>query len=1559
MSPLVPVILLFMLLVVSGDPPVIAYDEVLDSSGVMYADDAYGFGEMPHTPWRAEGTATTSLIATLLAEDSDTEETIFILSTSEPVSGIFEALPGLITVDLTGQVETLLTISGLLPDTTYHQYVDSYESHTEVLTDAEGSYSFTIDLADPHVIFIQPHKSTYFLKSDATGGDCEGRDIGIWDATTKTCTLTTDITETVQIGSNWDGVSDGITLDGAGYNLSTGSQGVYIYKASNIVVKNLSIENCSKALFVDSTNLDSGITLSNITTYKNITGLDVRRVGNVVVHDGSFEDEQNGINFNQVNGLSIENVDVTLIEPYLFGNQGDSGISISGTTQAYVRNVSLSGSWRGLYLKNSIDGDLRDISITNATHPISVWFEDDPVYMNNEIRAQVDGAAYVFTSNKSNVTIDASLEPASALVCAFCTNTTITGYTFDHPKIGVILYRADGVVIENSVFKGSGGHGVQTINSSGVVIRNNDIYPVKYAPLYFSNPSVDAVPSEVYHNNIYKGVGTQQYALVSNMEHIFSLPLPIGGNWWERYDEPNEGCVDENDDKICDAPYSIPPTQPYSKIDQYPWTSPNAWESAPSNGSLILPTDAEYSTDGLHPNKGIANEDGLTFKVVHTGDTPPSSVDLTVTQVVTFDTEYFMQPPYVSESDAEHLHRGSRYDLPDTVLGYEGLLGYRPGFDKGESLEFTPEGRARYEASVDFYVTRVSGGLGSEYLTVALEALDAEGVVVVTSEKTVDVSDIPDHTSVLETLTTTSDSSNIASVRFVVTDASFSILFDAEAWINSFTLKEKVPMSLDSTEGTGEVYSITSTFPKGKYSYFFTAKQAEGLTLRYPETNDLPFTTGYSSIAFLHGIESSRLYDGDNKVWLPNRGSGGGTSAEGDIKKTAFTDAGESSYDLHTKDEDILNTAYGVNNIYEDFSIYMDMLENNGAIKAWKPIAYDWRLDYFDLVAKGVKRNDADISYLDPLPSSATPFIIAEIQKLAEASDSGQVTIITHSNGGLVAKALLSELEKGDNPHHELYAKVDKLVMVAAPQLGTPLAYLSMLHGIGHPFEGWRGGIPAGFFSNIDQAWRFASRNMPMAYSLLPSRTYTELMKDSPENRLFVFDASLDKLAPTISARTNGYEGATLGMAFDYRNGKEGTVSVTDYDEYVNFLLGNRPKPPYEDVRYPMSLASELLERAEVVHAQIDTWMPSESDIKVIQIAGWGNNTVSGIQYESEDDVHFACNQKLSACHGFPGVHAVPLLTTHGDETVVLQSAVPMPVETWYVDLYKYNSKDAQKTHGDSNRIHSNIMGAQPTLSLLDNIITIRSKENIPYVSKNIPTGAHIVQLEMHSPVSMHVYDNEGNHTGLVTDVDGVTYFEENIPGSSMMRFGESVYISLVADEVYQVQLEGVGKGTFTFKIKEKIDDVPVDELLYEDVPVNESTLGSMLVGTIASAESLIIDYDGDGATDFTLGALGNISPLEYLNMLEVSVSEMNLARPIKNSILGRCKALHALLKVQEHLPIKNIKAREQIKKLIVKMLTNLDTTVQYLIKKELMQDEDGKIIHRLIENIRDNAVKY
>ncbi len=158
-----------------------------------------------------------------------------------------ESIPEMITMMIEPPAfsittSTQITLSGFTPSTTYYKYQDDYHNLTEFITDENGSYSYFQDLSKPYFVFIQPRKSTKFIKDDATGGDCNL--IGIWDATTKTCTLTQDVYETIQIDSN------GIIIDGNGHTI-TGflTIGIYLSGKSNVVVKNLNIKSLSYGMY--------------------------------------------------------------------------------------------------------------------------------------------------------------------------------------------------------------------------------------------------------------------------------------------------------------------------------------------------------------------------------------------------------------------------------------------------------------------------------------------------------------------------------------------------------------------------------------------------------------------------------------------------------------------------------------------------------------------------------------------------------------------------------------------------------------------------------------------------------------------------------------------------------------------------------------------------------------------------------------------------------------------------------------------------------------------------------------------------------------------------------------------------------------------------------------------------------------------------------------------------------------------------------------------------------------------------------------------------------------
>lgn len=128
--------------------------------------------------------------------------------------------------------ETTIVLSGMPAHTQYYMYVNDYSKEEIIKTDSDGKVIFTSDISEPKIIFIQPRKSTYFIYDDANGGNCTL--IGTWTAATKTCTLNTDITQTVQIDA------DGITLD-CNNHQNTGPNtgfGFYMNGKSNIKIIN-------------------------------------------------------------------------------------------------------------------------------------------------------------------------------------------------------------------------------------------------------------------------------------------------------------------------------------------------------------------------------------------------------------------------------------------------------------------------------------------------------------------------------------------------------------------------------------------------------------------------------------------------------------------------------------------------------------------------------------------------------------------------------------------------------------------------------------------------------------------------------------------------------------------------------------------------------------------------------------------------------------------------------------------------------------------------------------------------------------------------------------------------------------------------------------------------------------------------------------------------------------------------------------------------------------------------------------------------------------------------
>ena len=136
---------------------------------------------------------------------------------------------------------------------------------------------------------------------------------------------------------------------------------------------------------------------------------------------------------------------------------------------------------------------------------------------------------------------------------------------------------------------------------------------------------------------------------------------------------------------------------------------------------------------------------------------------------------------------------------------------------------------------------------------------------------------------------------------------------------------------------------------------------------------------------------------------------------------------------------DVIDEAYAPiagPNIYKSFLAQLEKMKSvDHDIADYSVVPYDWRLSLDDVLNGGTKTGQGDTQHISYISATSSPYIIQELRRLA-SSTTGKITIVAHSNGGLVAKALLKSLADTNDP---LLSRIDKLILVAVPQSVHPL----------------------------------------------------------------------------------------------------------------------------------------------------------------------------------------------------------------------------------------------------------------------------------------------------------------------------------------------------------------------------------------------------------------------------------------------------------------------------------------------------------------------------------------
>lgn len=402
------------------------------------------------------------------------------LESSETIHLTMESLSNGILMEIepvSDAANAQITIGGFLPGTTYYMSEDFSSNYVPFIADIDGYHTYQQDLSQSHMVVILPEPGTMYIRDDSTGGDCELRNIGEWDSLSKTCTLTGDVWEPIQIED------DGITLNGTEPN---GTRhyvhgGDWFYIGVNLGVNR------------------SGVTIRDIT---------------------------------------VRNFGTSVMLP-----TGTSNCTITGVSAIY----SGSGIWLWGAHDNTIIGNFSSYHRTSGIRLTNL--------SNNNMIAE----NYLYGNNTH------WNNPAISIV-GF--SNTVTDNAVTNSRVcGIAINGGQSNVVTENLVDYTGGVGVSISWANANTFSRNTISNTGNYGVALSGANYN-----IFYNNNFLSNGEQVETYNYPIGNIFHKEEPIGGNYWDDYDTPAEGCSDTDEDGFCDSPYVNKGGQ-----DDLPWTHQDAW----------------------------------------------------------------------------------------------------------------------------------------------------------------------------------------------------------------------------------------------------------------------------------------------------------------------------------------------------------------------------------------------------------------------------------------------------------------------------------------------------------------------------------------------------------------------------------------------------------------------------------------------------------------------------------------------------------------------------------------------------------------------------------------------------------------------------------------------------------------------------------------------------------------------------------------------------------------------------------------------------------------------
>ncbi|MCW1310130.1 MAG: NosD domain-containing protein, partial [Candidatus Nanoarchaeia archaeon] len=466
-------------------------------------------------------------------EIKDSEYLNIILDSEKEISLILESMPKMVSLSInssTDATSTILVISGLENNKTYYKYEDSYRNGIEISVGENGQYSWQQDLTKSHHLWFQEKKGTIFIPfnpENPTDPKSCVPPYGIWDEGTRTCVLTQNLTESVEITTSsitFDCNLFSIIGDGTGY-------GIYLNSKTNVEIKNCTITNFSEGIFLDYSSDNNFIHNNSIfknewlgidvlgssnnrikenTIFENLDGI---RLGSVWFYSAFYNlINENKVNNNKDLGVVLVHSNFNKIEKNEISDNGsDDGVYNAGLFLNYssynevIENTFSNNKWTGILVEGwwdmaSTQNKIVRNNISNNEHGILLayyapenYFRENVLIANEfnfGIRFDARFAPYIYfqdidTSNTVDKKPIYYLKNQQGQVLDSSSNAGFVGVINSENIIvkdlviknsfdGILFYNSKNSKIENVKLENN-LHGIGVYSSSGIEIERSEI----------------------------------------------------------------------------------------------------------------------------------------------------------------------------------------------------------------------------------------------------------------------------------------------------------------------------------------------------------------------------------------------------------------------------------------------------------------------------------------------------------------------------------------------------------------------------------------------------------------------------------------------------------------------------------------------------------------------------------------------------------------------------------------------------------------------------------------------------------------------------------------------------------------------------------------------------------------------------------------------------------------------------------------------------------------------------------------------------------------------------